>query len=74
MKKLSKDEMKSITGGFVDGCTAKATCSDGTSVSITGTGTGSNCSGIDYVNTTDGKGQACFHPENGNSECQTCKN
>jgi hypothetical protein len=73
MEKISKDQMKFIFGGLLaDGCTATATCSDGSKVTISGTGTGSNCTATDYTNTQDGKGQACYHPLNGNSQCNTC--
>lgn len=60
--------MKRIVGGMMqDGCTATAVCSDGSTVSITGTGAGSNCRAVDYVNAPDGRDEACFHPVNGNS-------
>lgn len=74
MKKLSKNEMILIQGGRIaPGCTATAVCSDGRSVSASGSGEGSNCYANDYVNTQNGIGYACFHPAgSGNSTCSYC--
>lgn len=75
MKQLTKDETKLIMGGrSAPGCTATAACSNGSSVSISGTGAGSNCTGTDYVNASNGVGVVCFHPASGsgNSTCNYC--
>lgn len=71
---ITKTKMKRIIGGYSGSwCRAKASCSDGTSVTLTCENASAGCVGVDHTQSNSGSGYA-YCEENGVIQLAQCSN